>query len=112
MIQHIVMFLVVAVVFITIAVVIIRWYNYRLKKRIIDSGPIDEGALNFLRKLMDMGAEQLKWGYVFFLSACTLVDPFCQKNYIKTKTNMKNIFILLSIAIFIFCRDAAAQNTQ
>ncbi|MGZ3944046.1 MAG: hypothetical protein ACXVJB_03845 [Mucilaginibacter sp.] len=65
--------LVVAIVIIVIAVVIISWYNYRLKKRIIDSGPIDNDAINFLKKLIDSGAEQLKWGCVLFMSGLGLV---------------------------------------
>jgi hypothetical protein len=63
----------VVVVFIIIAVVITAWYNYRLKKRIIDSGPIDNDAINFLKKLIDSGAEQLKWGCVLFMSGLGLV---------------------------------------
>lgn len=65
--------LVVVIVVIVIAVVIISWYNYRLKKRIIDSGPIDNDAINFLKKLIDSGAEQLKWGCVLFMSGLGLV---------------------------------------
>jgi hypothetical protein len=63
----------VVIVFIIIAVVITAWYNYRLKKRIIDSGPIDNDAINFLKKLIDSGAEQLKWGCVLFMSGLGLV---------------------------------------
>jgi peptidoglycan/LPS O-acetylase OafA/YrhL len=66
-------FIVVIILFIIIAVVIVSWYNYRLKKRIVDSGPIDEGAINFLRKLTDMGTEQLKWGCVLFSGGLGLV---------------------------------------
>jgi hypothetical protein len=55
------------------ATVIISWYNYRLKKRIIDSGPIDHDAINFLKKLTDTGAEQLKWGCVLFMGGLGLV---------------------------------------
>ncbi len=65
--------LVVVISVIVIAVVIISWYNYRLKKRIIDSGPIDNDAINFLKKLIDSGAEQLKWGCVLFMSGLGLV---------------------------------------
>ncbi len=61
------------IVFIITAVVITAWYNYRLKKRIIDSGPIDNDAINFLKKLIDSGAEQLKWGCVLFMSGLGLV---------------------------------------
>jgi hypothetical protein len=71
--QHIAFFLVVGTIVITIAVVIISWYNYRLKKRIIDSGPIDKEAINFLKKLTDTGAEQLKWGCVLFFGGLGLV---------------------------------------
>jgi uncharacterized protein DUF6249 len=71
--QHIAFFAAIVIVFIIIAVVIIAWYNYRLKRRIIDSGPIDNDSINFLRKLMDSGAEQLKWGCVLFMSGLGLV---------------------------------------
>lgn len=71
--QHIAFFAATVIIFIIIAVVIIAWYNYRLKKRIIDSGPIDNDAINFLKKLTDTGAEQLKWGCVLFMSGFGLV---------------------------------------
>ena len=71
--QHIAFFAAIVFVFIVIAVVIIAWYNYRLKKRIIDSGPIDNDAINFLKKLTDSGVEQLKWGCVLFMSGLGLV---------------------------------------
>jgi hypothetical protein len=71
--QHIAPFLTIGTIVITIAVIIISWYNYRLKKSIIDSGPIDKDAVNFLNKLTDMGAEQLKWGCVLFMSGLGLV---------------------------------------
>jgi len=66
-------FLAIGVIVVTIAVIIINWYNYRLKKRIIDSGPIDNDAINFLKKLTDTGAEQLKWGCVLFMAGLGLV---------------------------------------
>jgi len=71
--ERIAALMVVVITVIVIAVVIISWYNYRLKKRIIDSGPIDNDAINFLKKLIDSGAEQLKWGCVLFMSGLGLV---------------------------------------
>jgi hypothetical protein len=71
--QHIAFFRAVVFVFITIAWVIISWYNYRLKKRIIDSGPINEDALGFVKKLTDSGSESLKWGCVIFSGGLGLV---------------------------------------
>jgi hypothetical protein len=71
--KHDFIFIIVGVIFIIIATVIISWYNYRLKKRIIDSGPIDNEAINFLKKLTDTGTEQLKWGCVLFMGGLGLV---------------------------------------
>jgi hypothetical protein len=71
--KGIAVFLMVGIVVITIAVIIINGYNYRLKKRIIDSGPIDNDAINFLKKMTDTGTEQLKWGCVLFMGGLGLV---------------------------------------
>jgi hypothetical protein len=77
MLGHIFVFITLIIIVIVIAVVIISWYNYRLKKRVIDAGPIDHDALNFLKKLTDTGAEQLKWGCVLFMAGLGLVvDQF------------------------------------
>ncbi|HWD88151.1 MAG TPA: DUF6249 domain-containing protein [Mucilaginibacter sp.] len=73
MLGHIFVFITLIIIVIVIATVIINWYNYRLKKRIIDSGPIDHDALNFLKKLTDNGTEQLKWGCVLFMGGLGLV---------------------------------------
>jgi hypothetical protein len=71
--QHVAVFLVVAVMVITIAWVIIAWYNYRLKKRIIDSGPVNEEAMNFLKNLSSSNTESLKWGCIVFAGGLGLV---------------------------------------
>lgn len=71
--QHIAVFLCLAIVVITIAWVIISWYNFRLKKRIIDSGPINDDAMGFLKNLSGTGSESLKWGCVVFMGGMGLV---------------------------------------
>ena len=71
--QHIAFFVAVIGIVITIAWVIISWYNYRLKKRIIDSGPINQDALDFVKKLTGSGAEALKWGCIIFSGGIGLV---------------------------------------
>jgi hypothetical protein len=71
--QHIAVFMVVAVIVITIAWVIIAWYNFRLKKRIIESGPINDDALGFLKNLKSTGNESLKWGCIVFAGGLGLV---------------------------------------
>jgi amino acid permease len=71
--QHIAFFFAIISVFIVIAWVIISWYNYRLKKRIIDSGPLNEDALSFVKKLSGSGTEALKWGCIAFFAGLGLV---------------------------------------
>ena len=58
---------------IVVAVIIIALYNYRLKKRIIDSGPIDENSLKFLLSLSGIGSEILKWGLVLLFGGIGLI---------------------------------------
>lgn len=70
---HIAFFLVVAVLVITIAWVIIAWYNYRLKKRIIESGPLNDEAMGFVKNLAGSGADSLKWGCIVFAGGLGLV---------------------------------------
>lgn len=55
-------FIIVIVFCILIAIFILALYNYRLKKRIIDSGPLDETSLKFLAQLSGNGNEAVKWG--------------------------------------------------
>jgi len=56
-------FIIVIVFFIIIGVFIITFYKYRLKRRIIDSGPLDEIGLKFLMQLSGSN-ELLKWGII------------------------------------------------
>lgn len=71
--QHIALFLAAVLIVLIIAWVIISWYNFRLKKRIIDSGPLNEDARGFLKNLAGSGADSLKWGCVVFTGGLGLV---------------------------------------
>jgi hypothetical protein len=61
------------VLFIIIAVVLIAQFNYRLKKRIIESGPLNETSLKFFKDLSGMGSEVLKWGLILLFGGLGLV---------------------------------------
>ena len=102
--QHIAFFAAVVIIFIVIAVVITAWYNYRLKKRIIDSGPIDNDAINFLKKLVDSGAEQLKWGCVLFMSGLGLVVThyLSYEDYSVLPYGIEIMFIAAGFLIYYF----------
>ncbi len=71
--QHIAFFVAVIAFILIVARVIISWYNYRLKKRIIDSGPVNDDALGFLKTLASAEMESLKWGCVVFSGGLGLV---------------------------------------
>jgi len=58
---------------IVIAVIIIAFYNYRIKKQIIESGPIDENALKYLLSMSGAGSEVLKWGMILLFGGLGLV---------------------------------------
>jgi len=71
--QHIAFFAAIVMIVGIIALVIISSFNYRLKKRIIDSGPVDEDAIKFLTRLSASHSEQLKWGCIIFAAGLGIV---------------------------------------
>jgi peptidoglycan/LPS O-acetylase OafA/YrhL len=66
-------FIVVIVFFILIAIFILALYNYRLKKRIIDAGPLDEIGLRFLQQLSDSRTEAMKWAIILSTTGLGLI---------------------------------------
>lgn len=66
-------FIILIVLFILTAIFILALNNYRLKKRIIDSGPLDETGLKFLQQLSGFGTEALKWGIILFTTGLGLI---------------------------------------
>lgn len=66
-------FIIVIIFFIVLAIVIISVFNYRLRKRILDAGPLDETSLKFLSQITSLGSESLKWGIILFFAGIGLV---------------------------------------
>ncbi|MCX2492875.1 hypothetical protein OQX63_05290 [Pedobacter sp. PF22-3] len=66
-------FIIVILFFVVIAVFILALYNYRLKKRIIESGPLDETGLKFLQQLSGFGTEAMKWAIILMTTGLGLV---------------------------------------
>ena len=73
--KHIVVLFLMGIVAITVVVafVVIAFYNYRLKNRIIDSGPLDAQATEFLKNVSRSKTESLKWGCIIFSGGLGLV---------------------------------------
>ncbi|MCR8557397.1 hypothetical protein KXD93_07080 [Mucilaginibacter sp. BJC16-A38] len=66
-------FIIVIVFFIIIAVLILGLLNYRLRKRIINSGPLDQTSFKFLSQLSTVSSESLKWGLILFFGGLGLM---------------------------------------
>ena len=71
--KHIIPFIVVIVFIIAIAIVVISAFNFKLKKRIIESGPIDDNALKFIGSISGLNTEALKWGLILLFGGIGLV---------------------------------------
>jgi hypothetical protein len=81
---HLAGVLIPGVIFISTAVVLVAFFNYLLKKRVVESGPIDANALDFLKSVSSTGDSVLKWGLLFFFGGLGLVIieflPFTSEN--------------------------------
>jgi hypothetical protein len=112
MLGHIFVFITMIIIVVVIAVVIISWYNYRLKKRVIDAGPIDNDALKFLKRLTDTGSEQLKWGCILFMAGLGLVIlqflPYDDESSLPY--GLEVMFIAAGFLIYYFIIRQRDQN--
>ncbi|WP_316834375.1 DUF6249 domain-containing protein [Pedobacter nutrimenti] len=71
--KNIAPFLVMIVVLVIIGIVLVNWFNYRLKKRLLDSRPADENTLGLIRDLWHPGNEALKWGFLLLSGGLGLI---------------------------------------
>jgi len=70
---HLAPFIVMIAILITIASIVIALLNYRLKKRIIEAGRIDENIVARLFKPAGFPFDLLKWGLLLFFGGLGLV---------------------------------------
>lgn len=66
-------FIMIISVFAIIAAVITAFLNYRLKKRILDAGPVDENILKLIPAFPRMNTEMLKWGVILLFAGLGLI---------------------------------------
>jgi len=66
-------FIIVILFFIIIAVLIIAMLNYRLKKRLLETGPINESTVKMISALGSYGTAALKWGLILFFTGFGLI---------------------------------------
>ncbi|WP_449436542.1 hypothetical protein [Pedobacter steynii] len=65
-------FIIIIIFFVIVGIFIITLYKYRLKRRIIDSGPLDETGLKFLTQL-SKDNELLKWAIILMSAGIGLI---------------------------------------
>jgi hypothetical protein len=86
-----------------IAVVIVTLLNHRLKKKILDAGPLNEQSLRLLSRITSPGSEALKWGLIFFFGGLGLVVlefiPF-DAEHSSLPYGLETIFIALGILLY------------
>jgi hypothetical protein len=71
--KNIAPFLVIVVLPAIIGIVLVNWFNYRLKKSLLDARPADENILGLIRDLWRPGREALKWGLLLLSGGLGLV---------------------------------------
>jgi hypothetical protein len=108
-------FIILIVLFIIIAIFILAVYNYRLKKRIIDAGPLNETSLKFLEQLSGFGTEAMKWGLLLFTAGIGLiVMQFVPYNAEDSPVpyGVEMIFIALGFFLYyLFIRNHRDKKT-
>ena len=54
-----------AVVIVVVAgIVLVNWFNYRLRKRVLELGPLDDRLYNLIQLFWKPGIEAMKWGLI------------------------------------------------
>lgn len=96
-------FLVIIVFLVAMAVVFINLFNYRLKKRLIETGNIDESTVSYLFRTSGFRYEVLKWGLVLFFGGLGLVIlefiPY-KDNHSPLPYGVESIFISLGFIVY------------
>lgn len=71
--KHILPFLVLIGILLIISGIISNLLSYSLKKRIVDSGTLDENAVKLLNRLSGADSQALKWAIILFSGGLGLV---------------------------------------
>jgi peptidoglycan/LPS O-acetylase OafA/YrhL len=108
-------FIIIIVFFILIAIFILALYNHRLKKRIIDAGPLDETGLKFLAQLSGSGNEAVKWGLLLLSAGIGFVVmefvPYSAEDS-PVPYGVEMIFVAIGFLLYyLFLRRQKNSNT-
>lgn len=71
--QHIIPFFVLLAILLTICILVISFFNFRLRKYILENRPVDESVMKLLSNLSGFGLDSLKWGIILFFGGTGLI---------------------------------------
>ena len=107
-------FIIIIIFFIIIAIFILALYNYRLKKRIIDAGPLDETSLKFLAQLSGSGNEAMKWGLLLLSAGIGFVVlqfiPYSADDS-PVPYGIEMVFVAIGFLLYYFFLKGQKNNT-
>ena len=71
--KHVAPFIVMTALLVIVAIVLTNWFNYRLKRRLLDVAPQDEKLLRLIGELWKPSIEALKWGLLLLAGGLGLI---------------------------------------
>lgn len=92
-------------VFAITATVIMAYLNYRLKKRILDAGPVDDNIMKLIPAAPQMNTEMLKWGIILLFGGIGLIVlefiPYSVENS-PLPYGIETVFIAMGFLVYFF----------
>ena len=106
-------FIIVILFFIIIAVLIIAVLNYRLKKRILEAGPINESTVKILSALGNYSTAALKWGLILFFAGFGLIVlEYLPFSAVDSPLPYGVLSIFIAIGFLAYYLIIQAKNTK
>ncbi len=92
-------------IFAITATVIKTYLNYRLKKRILDAGPVDDNLLKLVPAFSQMNTEMLKWGVILLFGGLGLIVLEFIPYTIETSPlpfGIETVFIAIGFLVYFY----------
>lgn len=71
--RNIIPFFVLLAILLTICVLVISFFNFRLRKYILENRSVDENVMKLLSNLSTIGLDSLKWGIILLFGGIGLI---------------------------------------
>ena len=98
-------FVMIISVFAITATVIMAFLNYRLKKRILDAGPVDDNIMKLVPAFPQMNTEMLKWGIILLFAGLGLIVlefiPYSVENS-PLPFGIETVFIAIGFLVYFY----------